>query len=60
MATERFEMFVNAVIGTLSQPPNDKRMEPSVYEDFVRVLLGQEAYLLLFFDRLIITVSNLC
>jgi len=53
LVNERFQMFLNAVVGTLSQPPNEKKMDMSIYEDFVRVLMGSEAYLLFVFDRLI-------
>ena len=46
-------MFLNALVGTLSQPPNERKMDTAVYEDFVRVLMGSNAYLLFVFDRLL-------
>ena len=56
---ERFKLFINALIGTLSQAPH-KKLDPSSYEDIVRTLMGDQAYLLFVFDKLIIQVSNSC
>ena len=53
---ERFKLFVNAVIGTLSQTPH-KKLDPSNYEDIVRTLMGEQAFLLFVFDKLILQVS---
>lgn len=36
---ERFKLFVNALIGTLSQAPH-KKLDPPNYEDIVRMLMG--------------------
>lgn len=36
---ERFKLFINALIGTLSQTPH-KKLDPSNYEDIVRMLMG--------------------
>ena len=56
---ERFKLFINAVIGTLSQAPN-KKLDPSNYEDIVRMIMGDQAYLLFVFDKLIMqTLKNL-
>ena len=32
---ERFKLFINALVGTLSQTPH-KKLDPSNYEDIVR------------------------
>ena len=40
-------------------PPNSNRIEQSVYEDFARMIVGPEAYLVFVFDRLISAVSPL-
>lgn len=50
---ERFKLFINALIGTLSQAPH-KKLDPSNYEDIVRVLMGEQAFLLFVFDKLIL------
>ena len=55
---ERFKLFINAVIGTLSQTPH-KKLDPSNYEDIVRTLMGEQAFLLFVFDKLILQVSLL-
>jgi len=54
---ERFKLFINALIGTLSQTPH-KKLDPSNYEDIVRTLMGEQAYLLFVFDKLIMQVSQ--
>lgn len=56
VVVERFKLFVNALIGTLSQTPN-KRLDPANYEDIVRSLMGEQAFLLFVFDKLILQVS---
>lgn len=53
---ERFKLFVNALVGTLSQTPQ-KKLDPTNYEDITRTLTGDQAYLLFVFDKLIIQVS---
>jgi hypothetical protein len=55
---ERFKLFINALVGTLSQTPH-KKLDPSNYEDIVRLLMGDQAYLLFVFDKLIMQVSLL-
>ena len=55
---ERFKLFINALIGTLSQAPH-KKLDPSNYEDIVRVLMGEQAFLLFVFDKLILQVSSI-
>ena len=50
---ERFKLFINALIGTMSQAPH-KKLDPSNYEDIVRMLMGDQAYLLFVFDRIIV------
>ena len=54
---ERFKLFINALVGTLSQTPQ-KKLDPSNYEDIVRMLMGDQAYLLFVFDKLIMQVSK--
>ena len=54
---ERFKLFINAVIGSLSQAPN-RKLDPSNYEDIVRMIMGDQAYLLFVFDKLIMQVST--
>ena len=49
---ERFKLFVNALIGTLSQAPH-KKLDPSNYEDIVRTLMGEQAFLMFVFDKLV-------
>lgn len=44
------------MIGTLSQTPH-KKLDPSNYEDIVRTLMGEQAFLLFVFDKLILQVS---
>ena len=39
VVVERFKLFINALIGTLSQAPH-KKLDPSTYEDIVRTLMG--------------------
>lgn len=36
---ERFKLFVNALVGTLSQTPQ-KKLDPANYEDITRTLMG--------------------
>ena len=56
---ERFKLFINACMGTLSQSPG-KKLDPSTYEDIVRMIMGDQAYLLFVFDKLIMqTLKNL-
>ena len=54
---ERFCLFIQALIGSLTMPPNSNRIEQSAYEDFARIIVGPEAYLVFVFDRLISAVS---
>ena len=56
LVNERFEMFTSILLQTFSQVPNEQQRQ-NTYEEMVRVLMGQEAYLLFIFDRLIIAVS---
>jgi len=56
VTVERFKLFINALVGTLSQTPH-KKLDPSNYEDIVRLLMGDQAYLLFVFDKLIMQVS---
>lgn len=46
-------MFMSSLVGTLTQPPNEKKLDQNIYEDFVRVLMGSNAYLLFVMDRLL-------
>ena len=47
-------MFFNALVGTLTPAAsNERKIDTGVYEDFVRVLMGNNAYLLFFFDKLL-------
>ena len=57
VCVERFKLFINALVGTLSQTPQ-KKLDPSNYEDIVRMLMGDQAYLLFVFDKLIMQVSG--
>ena len=56
VCVERFKLFINALVGTLSQTPQ-KKLDPSNYEDIVRMLMGDQAYLIFVFDKLIMQVS---
>jgi len=47
-------MFFGLVLLLLS---GDKRIENNSYEDYVRELLGKDAYLLFVFDKAIMNVS---
>ena len=53
---ERFDLFIGLVLLTLN---SERKIEPSNYEDFVRELLGKDAYLLFVYDKLIATVSSI-
>ena len=57
VCVERFKLFVNALVGTLSQTPN-KKLDPANYEDIVRTIMGEQAYLLFVFDKLIMQVRS--
>jgi hypothetical protein len=54
---ERFKLYINALIGTLSQTPH-KKLDHNNYEDILRTLMGEQAYLLFVFDKLIMQVSH--
>ena len=49
---ERFEIFLGGVMSAISST-----IDANKYEDFTRNILGNKAYLLFSFDRLIIAVS---
>ena len=54
---ERFDMFVGVLLLSMNQQPNERKLDQSSYEDYVRIMLGHESYLLSGTDRLITTVS---
>lgn len=54
---ERFDMFVGILLLSMNQQPNERKLDQSSYEDYVRIMLGHESYLLSGTDRLITTVS---
>lgn len=54
---ERFDMFIGVLLLSMNQQPNDRKLDQSSYEDYVRIMLGHESYLLSGTDRLITTVS---
>jgi|694.fasta_scaffold68665_3 hypothetical protein len=56
MLEERYEMFIGAIISTLSKVTEEKK---SRYEDISRVLMGSKAYLLFEFQNIIVDVSFL-
>ena len=56
MLEERYEMFIAAIISTLSKVTEDKK---SRYEDISRMLMGSKAYLLFEFQNIIVDVSTL-
>lgn len=49
---ERFEVFLAGALSAISQT-----IDTNKYEDFARALLGNKAYLMFAFDKLIIAVS---
>jgi len=51
---ERFEVFLGGVLLAMQSG-----FDTNKYEDFARVLLGRQAYLLFSFDKLITSVSTL-
>lgn len=56
MLEERYEMFIAAIISTLSKVTDEKK---SRYEDISRMLMGSKAYLLFEFQNIIVDVSTL-
>lgn len=55
MLEERYEMFIGAVLSTLSKVTEEKK---SKYEDISRILMGSKAYLLFEFQNVIVDVSK--
>ena len=49
---ERYEIFLGGVLSAMNQS-----IDANKYEDFSRTVLGNKAYLLFSFDKLIIAVS---
>lgn len=50
---ERYQIFIGGVLAAINVS-----IDANKYEDFSRSVLGNKAYLLFSFDRLIIAVSN--
>lgn len=46
-------MFVSTLVLVIGSQSSDKKIEQTVLEDMIRVLLGKDAYLLFVFDRLV-------
>jgi hypothetical protein len=51
---EKFEIFLGGVLSAIGQ-----MIDANKYEDFARSVLGNKAYLLFSFDKLIIAVSEI-
>lgn len=49
---EKFDIFITGLLSTIGQ-----HVDTNKYEDFARQVLGNKAYLLFSFDKLIISVS---
>ena len=56
--SERFRMFVATLISSITQPPMSNRIDPSIYEDIARSIVGADAYLVFYFEKLITQVSS--
>ena len=54
--SEKFDMFLGTVLLMIV---NDRKLEQLAYEDLLRTMMGEEAYLLFIFDRLVSAVSPL-
>jgi len=51
--TEKFEIFITGLLSTIGQ-----HVDTNKYEDFARQILGNKAYLLFSFDKLILSASK--